>query len=49
MKVVAFNGIPRKGCKIELPLSSVCAELNKEGIETEVIQVWGKPVHSCTA
>lgn len=49
MKVVAFNGSPRKGGNTEILLSTVCTELNKEGIETELIQIGGKLVHGCTA
>lgn len=49
MKVVAFNGSPRKGGNTEFLLKTVCAELNREGIETEIIQIGGKRLHGCTA
>jgi len=49
MKVVAFNGSPRKGGNTEFLLSTVCGELNREGIETEIIQIGGKRLHGCTA
>ncbi|PWR75546.1 flavodoxin family protein [Methanospirillum stamsii] len=49
MKVVAFNGSPRKEGNTSILLTSVCDELQKEGIETEIIQVGGKKVHGCTA
>jgi multimeric flavodoxin WrbA len=49
MKVVAFNGSPRKeGNTIRL-LRMVCETLEEEGIETEIVQVGGKSVHGCTA
>ena len=49
MKVVAFNGSPRKEGNTFQSLQVVLAELEKEGIETELIQVGGKPLHGCTA
>jgi len=49
MKVVAFNGSPRKEGNTSILLKTVCDELNKEGIETEIIQIGGKQVHGCTA
>ncbi len=49
MKVVAFNGSPRKEGNTSILLSTVCDELKKEGIETEIIQIGGKQVHGCTA
>ena len=47
MKVVAFNGSPRKEGNTHQSLSVVLAELDKEGIETELIQL--KPLNGCTA
>ena len=49
MKVVAFNGSPRKEGNTFQSLQVVMAELQKEGIETELIQVGGKALHGCTA
>ncbi|MBP9007960.1 MAG: flavodoxin family protein [Methanospirillum sp.] len=49
MKVVAFNGSPRKEGNTRILLETVCEELEKEGIKTEIIQIGGKQVHGCTA
>jgi multimeric flavodoxin WrbA len=49
MKVVAFNGSPRKEGNTFQSLQIVLAELQKEGIETELVQVGGKALHGCTA
>ncbi len=49
MKVVAFNGSPHaEGNTVRL-IRMVLAELEAEGVETEVVQVGGKPIHGCTA
>ena len=49
MKVLAINGSPRKGGNTEIVIRTVFQELEKEGIETELVQVGGKLVHGCTA
>lgn len=49
MKVVAFNGSPRKEGNTSALIKHVLAELEKEGIETEVVQVGGKNIHGCIA
>lgn len=49
MKVVAFNGSPRKEGNTAALIKYVLAELEGEGIETEIIQVGGKPIHGCIA
>jgi len=49
MKVVAFNGSPRKDGNTIRLLRMVCETLEEEGIETEIVQVGGKSVHGCTA
>jgi len=49
MKVVAFNGSPRKEGNTRVLLETVCGELEKEGITTEIIQIGGKQAHGCTA
>ncbi|EJG08064.1 NADPH-dependent FMN reductase [Methanofollis liminatans DSM 4140] len=48
-KVVAFNGSPRKDGNTARLLAEVLAELEKDGIETELVQIGGKKVHGCTA
>ena len=48
-KVVAFNGSPRKEGNTSILIRHVFAELEKEGIETETVQVGGKKIHGCTA
>jgi multimeric flavodoxin WrbA len=49
MKVVAFNGSPRKGGNTEHLIRHVLAVLKEEGIRTELVQVGGKKVHGCIA
>ncbi|MDD3247880.1 MAG: flavodoxin family protein [Methanosarcina sp.] len=49
MKVVAFNGSPRKEGNTASLIKHVLEELEKEGIETETVQVGGKSIHGCTA
>ena len=49
MKVTAFNGSPRPEGNTFLLIRRVFAELEKEGVETEVIQVGGQPVRGCIA
>ncbi|HUU75343.1 MAG TPA: flavodoxin family protein [Methanoregulaceae archaeon] len=49
MKVVAFCGSPRIGGNTESLLNTVLAELEKEGIDTELVHIGGKKVHGCTA
>ncbi len=49
MKVVAFNGSPKRNGNTFLLISKIFAILQKEGIETELIQLGNKPVHGCTA
>ena len=49
MKVVAFNGSPRKEGNTHQSIQVVLAALEKDGIETELIQVGGKPLHGCIA
>lgn len=49
MKVLLINGSPNKnGCTFTA-LSEVAASLNKEGIDTEIIQVGHKDVRGCIA
>ena len=49
MKVVAFNGSPRKDGNTAMLLEIVLAEIKAGGIETELVQVGGKHIHGCTA
>ena len=49
MKVVAFNGSPRKNGNTATLIQYVFSELEKEGIETETVQIGGKSIHGCTA
>lgn len=49
MKVIAINGSPRKSGNTAHAIQMVFAELEKEGIETEVIQVGNKAIRSCIA
>ena len=47
MKVVAFNGSPRKDGNTFILIKKVFDELEKEGIETELIQLSEKEVRGC--
>jgi multimeric flavodoxin WrbA len=49
MKVVAFNGSPRKDGNTAALINTVLEILRKENIETEVVQVGGRKIHGCTA
>ncbi|PKG33280.1 flavodoxin family protein [Methanoregula sp.] len=48
-KVIAINGSPRKDGNTSILARTIFAELEKEGIETELIQLGGKKIHGCTA
>ena len=47
MKVVAFNGSPRKNGNTYHALKTVCQVLEQNGIETEIVQVGGKLLWGC--
>lgn len=49
MKVVAFSGSARKGGNTAILLNTVMTELNREGIETELVQLAGQPLQGCIA
>ncbi|MEW6521516.1 MAG: flavodoxin family protein [Thermodesulfobacteriota bacterium] len=49
MKVVAFNGSARKGGNTATLLKQVLEEIAREGIETELIELAGRPVPGCIA
>jgi multimeric flavodoxin WrbA len=47
MKVIAFNGSARKDGNTASLIRHVFSELEKEGIETELVQLSGKTIHGC--
>ena len=47
MKVVAFNGSARKDGNTAILIKHIFSELEREGIETEMIQLAGKPLPGC--
>lgn len=49
MKVVAFNGSARKDGNTAILIREVFKELDKEGIETELVQLARKKMHGCIA
>lgn len=49
MRVVAFNGSPRKNGNTTILLTTALDQLKKEGIETELYQLAGKNIQGCTA
>ena len=49
MKVVAFNGSARKDGNTAILLRRVLAELEAEGIETELVQLYNKRFRGCIA
>ena len=49
MKVVAINGSPKKNGNTAVLINAVLAVLQKEGIETEFVQLGGQKIHGCTA
>ena len=49
MKVVAFNGSPREKGNTYFALKMVGEELEKEGIELEVVHVGNKAIRGCIA
>jgi len=49
MNVVALNGSARKEGNTTILLNLVLDELKKEGIETDLIQLAGKPIAGCRA
>ncbi len=48
-KVVALNGSARKSGNTAILLRYVLKELEQEGIETELIELSGRKIHSCLA
>ena len=49
MKVVAFNGSPNKQGNTWHAIGMVAAELEKEGIATEIVHVGNKSIRGCVA
>jgi multimeric flavodoxin WrbA len=49
MRIVAFNGSARKGGNTAILLRYVLGELEKEGIETELVEMSGAEIHGCLA
>lgn len=49
MKVIGFNGSARKDGNTAQLINYVFEELNKAGIETELVQLAGRPLHGCIA
>jgi len=49
MKVVAFNGSARKNGNTAILVNHVFQELQKQGIETELVQLAGKKIKGCIA
>jgi len=49
MKVIGISGSPRKDGNTAIAIRTVFAELEKQGIETELIQMAGQSVRGCTA
>jgi multimeric flavodoxin WrbA len=49
MRVVAFNGSSRKDGNTAFLVRKVFAELEAEGIETELVQLYNKGFRGCTA
>ena len=49
MKVVAFNGSARKDGNTAILCNAVLGELQKEGMETELVQLAGKKILGCGA
>ncbi len=49
MKVIAFNGSARKDGNTAILIKQVLTELEKEGIETEMMQLSGQKIRGCIA
>ena len=49
MKVVAFNGSPRKDGNTTILINHVFRELEREGVETELVQLSGREIRGCIA
>ncbi len=49
MKVIGFNGSPRKNGNTTTLIGYLLREIEKEGIETELVQLSAKAIHGCIA
>ena len=49
MKVIAINGSPHKSGNTALALKTMTDELERQGIETETIQIGQQSMHGCIA
>ncbi len=49
MKVLILNGSPRLGGNTEIAITEMVKTFEKEGVETEVVQVGNKPIRGCIA
>ena len=49
MKVLAINGSPRPNGNTAILIRTIFGQLEKQGIETEMIQLAGTHLHGCTA
>ena len=49
MKVIGFNGSPRKDGNTTTLMGYLLREIEKEGIETELVQLSAKKIHGCIA
>ncbi len=49
MKVIGFNGSPRKDGNTAILMNHVFRELEKEGIQTEMVQLSAKEIQGCIA
>jgi len=49
MRVIGFNGSPRKDGNTFILINHVLRELEREGIETELVQLSEKEIHGCIA
>lgn len=49
MKVIALNGSPKQKGNTYNALYTVCEELNKEGIDTEIIHIGNMDIKGCTS
>jgi multimeric flavodoxin WrbA len=49
MKVIAINGSPRKNGNTTMALKAMTDALERQGIETETIQIGNQSIHGCIA
>ncbi len=47
MKIIAINGSPRANGNTAIALKTMTDELERQGIETETIQIGAKEIHGC--